>query len=366
MEKENEIIAQRIVKDALNLGSKDSLGIFAYEHMLPLAKEIVKSARKLGADTLLFTDSDDVWHEALSKLPMEWLKEASVLNQAVRNATTAMVYMEGPENPEILKSISTERWRANSEGASATFKPFEDKPIPSVSIELSRVTKARAMTYGFDYDAWYRSTMNAMAVDPKLMREKGERLKGALKGAKKGRLSAPGGTDFEFEFEGVEAAIYTGEIRPVHAIKATYFGSLPSGALSIALKQGSGHGRVVSTMPIPQVGEFIKGLTWVFEKGRITKAEAAENFKHFQIFWDDDKKKKGADQLGTLSIGLNPNSSYGFLTSDLVEGCVTLLIGDNTYLGGTNDSDYGFPISFKDATLEVDGKKLVEDGKIVN
>ncbi len=356
-------VSRRVVSDVLQLKNTDCLSVQTWEHMLPLAKEIVKEARRAGADTMMTVDSDDVWYEALTNLPEEWLREPSTLQQAARRVATAEVYVGGPTNPETMKRVSTERWRANEEGAEATYKPFEDEPIPSVDIFLGRVTEQRARNYGFEYEKWYRSVLAALSVDPGVLRKQGERVAKALRGARTGHLTAPGGTDFEFQFQGIEPTVFTGEIRPVKGKKSTYFATLPSGSIGVALKQGTGEGLVVSTTPIPQAGDFVRGLTWEFRGGRISSVDAETHLEYFTMHWEDERRK-GADQLGVLTIGLNPEAKYGFLENELVEGAVTMGIGNNEWLGGTNDCDFGFPMSFKDATLEVDGRKLVDSGRI--
>ncbi len=359
------IVAKRIVKDCLRLGKKDSLGVNTTEHMLPLAKEIVKAARRAGADTAISLDSDDIWYDALLNLPLSWLKSPSALAQALTKASTANVYLGGPEDPSRMRDIPSEKWAANDEGARATYDPFENRPIPSLDLGISRVTQARALTYGFDYAQWFSWSMQAMGADPKTMRKKGDSVARALLGAKKGRIIARGGTDFRFEFHGTKPSVHTGEIRPKKGVKSSYHASLPDGILGIALKKGSGEGRVVSTTPIPQMGRMIRGLSWHFEGGRIRMVEAKENLDTFKTLFTEDKRKKGAGQLGCLEIGLNPAAAYGFLDNQIVEGVVTIGIGDNSDWGGNNKSNFGFGIFFRDATLEVDGKKIIVGGRIV-
>ncbi len=365
MIKNLEIVAKRVVNDVLRLGEKDSVSVHTYEHMLPLAKEIVKAARRAGADTMLATDSDEIWYDALKNLPESWLKEPSPLWQAVMRTTTARIYLDGPENPTLMRTIPPERWQANEQGAIATFKPFEDTPVPTVGIELALVTKARAKAYGFDFNKWNSSILKAMAVDPKSIQAQGNKISDILRSVRTGRLTAPGGTDFGFEFHGSEAAVFSGEVRPVPGKKATYFSSIPTGLLNIALRQGNGEGKVISNLPIPQAGRSIKGLAWEFEHGKLVQVTAKENLDKFQILWNEEKKAKGADQLGSLAIGLNSAAKFGFLNNWIVEGCATLAIGDNEYLGGTNHCEYEFGISLKGATLEVDGKKVLMNGKII-
>lgn len=359
------IVAARIVKDCMRLGTKDSLGVHTTEHMLPLAKEIVKAARRVGADTIISLDSDDIWYDALLNLPANWLKSPSSLGQAFVRASTAQVYIEGPQDPSRMRDIPPDRWAANDKGATATYKPFENRNVPTLDLSISRVTEARARTYGFDYREWHDSSLQAMAADPKLMRKNGEPIARALSRAKKGRVTARGGTDFEFGLHGALPVLSNGEIRPRKGVKSSYHSSLPDGAVAIALKKGSGEGKVVSTLPIPQAGHLIKALAWEFEGGKMRRADADEHLDVFKMFFTEEKRKKGADQLGWMQVGLNPAAKCGFLENSIAEGVVTVGIGDNSDLGGNNRSAFGIPAFLKDATLEVDGRELVSHGRIV-
>ncbi len=359
-----EEVAKRIVHDALRLNDEDALLVHSYEHMLPLAKEVVKAARRAGADTILTAEADDVWYDAVTSLPTDWLKEPSGLQQAVRRAITAEAWFHGPEDPGLMKTIPQERWRANEEGAMATYRPFEDDPVPSLGLGLSSVTQARAKTYGFDYEKWYDTTVAAMAVETQALKQTGKAVSEVLAEAREGRVTSPNGTDFAFEFHGTPPMVWAGEVRPKKGVKSSYFAFLPAGSVGIALKQGSGEGRLVAGGDIPQVGEFIRGLTWEFEGGRLTKVDAKENPQHFELFWTDEKKEKGADQLGALIVGLNPAAAYGYLDNSIVAGCVSVILGDNESLGGTNHCEFDFPLHLRDATLTVDGTKVVEKGRL--
>ncbi|MFQ5986433.1 MAG: aminopeptidase [Thermoplasmata archaeon] len=355
-------IAQRIVRNSLKLTWDDNVRIHATEHVIPLAKEIVKEARRAGADTIFTLDSDDIWYDAMLNLPIEWLQEPSTLRQALHGTMTALVYAGGIEDPGPMKKISGERWRANSEGARATGEPWEDDPVPSVYVGLGAVTETRAKVYGFDFEPWYESVLASMAVSPETMEARAKGIMDRLGGAKEGRLTAPGGTDFRFAFHGSDPTAWIGRLDPVKGKKSTYYQSLPEGSVGIALRQGSGEGKVVSTTPIPYAGEWVRGLSWTFEKGRLTDVHAEENADQMTKRWDDDKRTRGADQLGSLTIGVNPKSRFGFLNDEIVEGAVALNVGDNEDFDGTNASNFTFPLFLADPTLEVDGKPLVVDG----
>lgn len=364
MQAEYATVAQRIVQDSLRLGEKDALRVQANEHMLPLAKEIVKEARRAGADTLLTVDADDVWYDAMLHLPLDWLRGPSELVRALHGTLTAMVYAGGLLDPRPMRQISGERWRANTEGSQATNAPWDDDPIPYVYVALGNVTEPRAAHYGYDYRAWHDSVLAAMAVPPEKMEARGERIAQPLRGAREGRLRAPGGTDLTFAFLGTEPTVWTGRLAPVEGRRSTYSQSLPEGSVGVALRQGSGEGRAVSTAPIPYAGDRIHGLACTFRGGRVVEATAEENLDLFTMRWTEERRARGGDQLGALVVGTNPEARFGFLNNAIVEGAVTLILGDNEEFDGTNGSGFTFPLYFEDATLEVDGTPLVIEGDL--
>lgn len=364
MQTEYATVAQRIVRDSLRLTENDALRVQTSEYVLPLAKELIKEARRAGADTMLTVDADDVWYDAMLNLPLDWLRGPSNLVRALHGTLTAMVYAGSLYDPAPMRDIPGERWQANTEGSQATNEPWDDDPVPYVYVALGSVTEPRASSYGFDYPAWHDEVLAAMAVPPERMEERGTRIVGRLQNAREARLTAPGGTDVEFAFHGSEPTAWVGRLSPVKGRPSTYYQSLPEGSVGIALRQGSGEGQVVSTTPIPSAGDLIRGLSWDFQEGRVVEARADENLNLFTRQWSEKRRARGADQLGALVIGINPEAKYGFLNDDIVEGAVTLILGDNEDYDGANGSGFSFPIFLRDATLEVDGKALVVDGTL--
>lgn len=360
---EDRLIAQRVVRDVLRLGWDSRVRVATWEHMLPLAKEIVKEARRAGADTLLDLNSDDVWYDAVLNLPEAWLQEPSALAQAVYRTMTAEVYLGGPADPAPMAKVSAARWEANAKGAEATEAAWEEAPVPALYVALGTVTEARARTYGFDFPTWVDVVRKASGVDPARLRDRGAKVAARLRDAQEARLTAPDGTAFSFALHGAEPVVSSGEARPVEGQRSSYQIRLPAGSVAVALQQGSGEGTVAAPSPIPQAGRLIRGLRWVFRDGRLVEADAQEHAELFLDRWEK-ARAKGADQLGALSVGLNPEARFGFLENAIVEGAVTVLLGDNEDLGGTNGCGFQFPVSLPGATLEVDGQELVAEGAL--
>jgi aminopeptidase len=76
--------------------------------------------------------------------------------------------------------------------------------------------------------------------------------------------------------------------------------------------------------------------------------------------------------IGGFSIGLNPamkvheEGNAAYYGGGSAVGIVYLSVGDNQLLGGDNSTtgNFGFGFPIKNATVEIDGKTVVERGKL--
>jgi hypothetical protein len=48
----------------------------------------------------------------------------------------------------------------------------------------------------------------------------------------------------------------------------------------------------------------------------------------------------------------------------IVEGAVQIGIGDNEYIGGKNSSSFGMAGTVSKATLKIDGRTIIKNGRI--
>ncbi len=61
-----------------------------------------------------------------------------------------------------------------------------------------------------------------------------------------------------------------------------------------------------------------------------------------------------------IGFGLNPKALPGFLQNSIVSGAVTVGIGDNRDVGGSNNSSYGFAEPLAHGTVEIGGKPMIQ------
>jgi leucyl aminopeptidase (aminopeptidase T) len=147
----------------------------------------------------------------------------------------------------------------------------------------------------------------------------------------------------------------------------TRVASLPGGSIFFAPIETSANGKVA----VPRERCQFKPLTgesFDFNQGHL------ENFKAEsggQCYTEAMAPYTGPkDMFASFSIGLNPAAKVmenpGDYRPDNAAGLVYIGVGDNQLLGGSNKvqggGGFGFPIV--NATVTIDGKTVVQDGKL--
>lgn len=354
-------IAESIVKDCLRISGKDVVVVSTFPHTIDLANAIAMECYKTGADVLMTLDTDEVHYGHLKVLPIENLKTTSKHCLGLAEYSTVEIWLGGPENPLPMRKIPREKYSALFEGEKAHFDKNLAKAVKTAFVATGLVTAQRAKTYGFSYQAWKKMMNAAIAVKYTDISKLGRKLATELEKTATVHITSKEGTDLSFQLDGRPSHMCDGIIDDEDFRKGTYHTNLPAGAIFVLPVETSAEGRVVFDAPIPQLGKKIEGLEWAFSGGRVTDFKARKNVELARDFWDRAHGDK--DIIGSLSLGLNPRAKIGFLVNYIVLGAVSVGIGDNRDIGGKNNSDYGFSGTMTKATVVVDGKTIVKDGK---
>ena len=127
-------------------------------------------------------------------------------------------------------------------------------------------------------------------------------------------------------------------------------------------------GSANGTLVVPHMtfrGVPIRNIRMMFENGRMTKMLADTNGEMLQQ--NLDSSSPNSKNLSVVDFGLNPHSQPlpgSHYYSWEMGGMVTLAMGNNAWAGGDNDADGGLSVHVPDASVIVDGQKLVEDGRL--
>lgn len=356
-------VAQAIVTDCLRIRPEDVVTVNTWPHTVELSDAILGECYKIGADAMTILDTDRSYYSQLEMLSEDNLRTTSKHCLGMAEYSTVNIFIAGPANPLRMRKIPPEKFAALFEGEKAHSDKSREKKIRGAYLAQGLVTPERARTYGLNFQKWKRMMDSATAVRYDDMSILGRRVASNLERAREVRIRSRIGTDLKFTILGRQTQINDGIIDDDDLRRGLFLTSLPTGSVGVSIVEDSASGKVTFDLPIPQVGKIIHGLQWVFENGRVTAFNAEKNLEAIKPIFDRAHGDK--DKIASLTIGLNARVRTGFMMDDLAKGAVSIAIGSNIDIGGKNDSDYGFQGTLSQATVELDGRTIVENGRIV-
>ena len=357
-------IAYKIVNECLRVKQDEQVTVFTWDHTLDyaskLALEIEKSS---GISTTLMMSNDFYW-AFLKGIPEEQFSRRQKGFLALLDNTDAMIQLAGPMDPSQFAQIPGERSAKMIDGQQAIADKMVEKKIRTITFPIGLVTRERARTYGFEYEHWHRMFTDSINVDHTKITSTGKRLADKIRNGKEARLTSYNGTDLRFKLKGRPVHVRDGILDEQDLSTGTQFETLPAGVLETAPDEESAKGVIRFDQPTALAGKMLSGLKFQFSKGRLSSYDAAMNLESFRGLYENAVGDK--DLLGGLAIGLNPRAEHiGIFTDRIVQGTVSIAIGGNNGIGGDNKTIYGYEGQLNKGTLEVDGVKLIEDGKIL-
>ncbi len=355
-------LAKGIVRESLRAKEDEVVLISCAPHTVEAAEAVAIECQKVGADPALWLDTDTVFYGQFKNYAPESLKRVSGHCLGLLDYVNSYVWMGGVRDPSGMARVPREMWAAYQEGEEAHSDKASAKKTKNVGTGLGLLTRERAKAYGFNYATWKAQMEAAIAVNYAQMESFGGIVAGLLERPVEVRVTADNGTDLAFRLAGSSrrAHVNDGVISDVDIAAGNWDVSLPAGSVEVAPVEGSARGTFVADAPTPQYGKRIEGLALTFEDGRVTAFDARKNLALAQTGWATGTGQK--DLLGSFGLGLNKKAKAGFLNTGIVAGAVTIGIGENRNLGGTNRSSFGAFGFLGSATVEVAGKTIVRDG----
>jgi len=358
-----EELAKTVVRDSLRINQRDVVTITTWDHTIDVANAMAVECFKQGADAMISLWTDEYFYGFLRELTEESLRIHSKICEAFTEAETATINIFGPKNPEGLKKISPAKNNAWAEGERGAHYPRNiERKIRNVSLPLAMLTPERAKVYGFNLEKWKSMVNNALKVDLKGIAKTGRALAALLEKARSVRIKAPNGTNLTFELAKRPVHIDDGIIDRNDIAKKSLDAQLPAGTVLTTIPETSANGKIVFDQTLQSMGLNVSGIQWKFKDGKLLSMRARRNLE--PTLKQFEKAKGDKDRIGWLQVGLNPKAGYGYLIDDIVEGAVQVGIGDNEYIGGKNKATFGMVATLGKATLDIDGRTVIKNGKL--
>ena len=361
--------ARTVLRETLRMRRGESILVETWSGTLPWAESFVLEARILGARPMLVVEDEETYWKSLEEAPAANLGQVGTHDWAALKASNAHMYFWGPldtaREESLPLSVQT-RIRANDH---EWFRLVEKFGVRSVRWDFGRTSELWAKRYGVDLATWRKELVEGAAVDPRSLQKDGQRVAEAFRRGRELRITHRNGTDLSLRLVGRRPKVDDGVIDEADLRAGSVFTVVPSGVTTVAVDETYAEGKFIAgegagLLMAQEADEALVGGRWTFKGGRLVDYQFEKGGEAFRKVFN--AKGPGKDRPGLVAVGLNPNTASIPLLFDQQLGTISVSIGRNTQAGGvTRTPHFTAYESIRDATLEVDGKLVVEDGKLV-
>lgn len=199
--------------------------------------------------------------------------------------------------------------------------------------------------------------------DRELVEERGQRLLEAMASADAVRVTTAKGTDLKLSLAG-RSCLHVTPV-PWRGLASVY--PVPLwGELNWAPIEHLTEGTVIVdglTEATEELRDVAAPVTFAVRQGRVVESEGGADAEAFRAVCAIDD---GAAIVGELGIGVNHKAIPGTQSEKALLGAIHLGLGENKmYPGGINRSLVHVDAGVRDATIEVDGRIVMDAGRVV-
>jgi leucyl aminopeptidase (aminopeptidase T) len=357
-------LALQVVERAL-VRDNDRVQIAGPASEAALLEDLAVEAAKRGANPLITLTGDRLRRRLIEDVPAKY--DARPPRFDLEMAKTCDVFIGVEPNEDALLGLPPARMTTRQKALEKVNDTMLERGVRTVWLGNGLYpTPARAKRFGLSVEALRKVYEAGLAADSAALTKTGERLREAITSGKELRLRSDDGTDLTMRIEKRPVLVSDGVLTAEKVKKggAACLTWLPAGEVYLTPVPGSGEGVVVA----PRVfweGEEIRGMKLTFKAGKLTAMTAESGLERLQKVYQ--AHGEGKDALGSIDVGINPGvraPAGSKLVSFVAEGTVTVALGNNAWAGGDVNSPFGLNLHLAGCTLTVDGKAVVEKGKL--
>ncbi len=357
-------IADNIVNNALKVQPGEIVVIRGSEGTMTLMHELYVSVFKAGGVATLEMNIPEATKRAMMETPMEYLNLPNTYALMQSRAVDCFINLNTTPDADLFDDVPEERFAAVRQAQQPL--NYAQRRAHYRSVSLGQVggipTYSYAKSVGADHYHMLSMFWSAVDADYISMANKAKKLVKELTPGSDVKVTSNVGTHLVFKLDYTGARMNCGITDETVTSSGPANTWLPAGEAYSSVVPSSANGELVIPL-IDFRGSKIKNLHLYFEEGRITKATADENVEVFQKALDISTGMK--DVLSIFDVGLNPNSQplNEYLSYEMA-GVVSLGVGNNSWAGGDVNSDFNVDFQLANTTVTVNGKTIVENGKL--
>lgn len=296
----------------------------------------------------------------------------------VRRGEEVLVVADDLQAPGLPAAISRAASKLHAHPVSVIYPaipPYREPPRPvlramkGVDVIIGCATRPiaggvmdEALKAGARILSMFRITPDALCrtvpIDYRTLTDEMKKIKKILDDSRTIEITSPRGTNLRVKTANRPTLLALGSVR-----KPGEIDFIPAGAIGVAPLEGSAEGRVVVDGTILGFGRCLKPITFEIEKGKVVKVKGGTGWKGLRELL---RRDENASMLCEIGLGANPKAKLvGGPEDERVRGSVHIGLGENRYFGGTLASASHMDGTLLHATLKVDGKELVKNGRLL-
>jgi leucyl aminopeptidase (aminopeptidase T) len=205
----------------------------------------------------------------------------------------------------------------------------------------------------------------ASTADYNKMQQVGEKIRQIWTEGKTVHVVSELGTDLTADIKGVHGFYVAGKVNRQPGI-TMYACAFPDGEAGISPVEGTGEGTVVFDTTIHHVGLIREPIKVIVKNGLAVNIQGGREARMLRDFIDTFGDDYTYNFPAEISIGINPKARItGVMREDKkLLGAVHIAFGTNIDTGGTITSKLHIDGTIRYPTVYVDGKVIVDKGKL--
>lgn len=340
-----QAVARKVLTESLQVKAGESVTIESWTNGLPFARQVVKEAKKSGALPILLAEDEETYVFGLKNSPKDSLGKMGKHEYGLLAASDAYVFIPGPAIGAYYPMLSQEESSLGTQYNLSWYDTAAKAKLRGTRLTFGYIGKDIARLLKKSPDSIIRNQLKACLVETDSLVAKGKELASVMHDGSAAILSSNGNT-LKFTLQG-ETQVEDGIIDEQDVASENNMGYLPGGMIQKQVDPKSVEGSVVVKDAITKIG-LIAEANLTFKEGRLTswQAKGREQKLLDQLLSDKNQSMK------IVTVGFNPVLDFGNGQNRFVQGSIGI--------GG-----FGFTGFVKKGTLDVAGKTIVKDGKLV-
>jgi leucyl aminopeptidase (aminopeptidase T) len=357
--------ARNIVTRYLKVRAGEHAVVESWNHTLPLATAMVDEIRRVGGHVLLVHEDEAAWWRAIDRKQSKLLGKSSAPEWAALKAADVYVNFWGPGDTDRIETIAEKAFDEALAWNWPWYEVARKAGLRGSRMTVGFVTEGRARKWGLDRAQWEESALRASLIDPEELVKNAARLRKVLARGEKVRIRHANGTDLVVALLTVASRLHDGRPRPFAKgdSPSGMLEQIPAGTLDVVLDSKTAEGSFHANRRTNIWWNVHSGGTLQFADGKLTSFSFGEGEDEFARQYK--MGTAGKDRTSLLKFGLNPAVRDVPNLETIEGGSVSLQIGGNQFVNGTNRSDFFSWFSLAGSEISIDGTPVVRAGKIL-